>query len=119
MIKLGLMNIEDFNEEDFDFINPDEVEVSRRGAEKTFQPSLLAALQYAAETGEACRIKMFRVDRDDFASKAEFANEKQKASQEIRKHFDELKTQEVISEGCSLKLDWAQSSGIPQARIRG
>tara|TARA_R100001463_G_scaffold34968_1_gene76461 strand:+ start:902 stop:1264 length:363 start_codon:yes stop_codon:yes gene_type:complete len=108
----------DFDDDEFDFINPDEIEVSRRGAEKKFDQGLLHALQRAAETGEALRVKSMRVDRDEFASKAEFANEKQKASQEIRKHFDELKTQEVISESASLKLNWAQSSGIPQAIIR-
>ena len=109
----------DFDEDDFDFINPDEIEVSRRGAEKSFNESLLAALQVAAKTGEALRVKSMKVNRDDFASQAEFANEKQKHSQEIRKHFDELKAQEVISESASLKLNWAQSSGIPQALIRG
>tara|TARA_B100000902_G_scaffold362832_1_gene381416 strand:- start:2399 stop:2746 length:348 start_codon:yes stop_codon:yes gene_type:complete len=115
------MDINDFNfdDEEFDFIDPDEIEVSRRGAQKSFNDSLLAALQVAAETGEALRVKSMKVDRDDFASQAEFANEKQKYSQEIRKHFEELQTQEVISSSASLKLNWAQSSGIPQALIRG
>ena len=113
------MDINDFNEEEFDFIDPDEIEVSRRGAEKSFNDSLLAALQYAAETGEVLRVKSMKVDRSDFASQADFANAKQKHSQEIRKHFDELKTREVIAAESSLKLNWAQSSGIPQALIRG
>ena len=109
----------EFDYDEFDFIDPDEIEVSRRGAEKKFNEGLLRALQFASETGEVLRVKSMRVNRDEFASQADFANEKQKASQEIRKHFTELQAQEVISESASLKLNWAQSSGIPQALIKG
>ena len=109
----------EFDADEFDFIDPDEIEVSRRGAEKKFNEGLLRALTFAAETGEVLRVKSMRVDRSDFASQAEFSNEKQKASQEIRKHFTELQDKEVISESASLKLNWAQSSGIPQALIKG
>ncbi len=109
----------DFDDDEFDFISPDEIEVSRRGAEKKFTESLLRALTFAAETGEVLRVKSMRVDRSEFASQADFANAKQKYSQEIRKHFEELQTQEVISAESSLKLNWAQSTGIPQALIRG
>tara|TARA_B100000902_G_scaffold91162_1_gene94752 strand:+ start:1481 stop:1837 length:357 start_codon:yes stop_codon:yes gene_type:complete len=108
-----------FDDEEFEFISPDEVEVSRRGAEKTFNEGLLNALQWAASTGEALRVKSMQTMREDFASQADFSNQKQKHAQEIRKHFTELQTRGVIAEGSSLKIDWAQSSGIPQARVRG
>ncbi len=113
------MDINDFNEEEFDFINPDEIETSRRGAQKKFNESLMRALELAAETGEVLRVKGMKVERSEFASQADFANAKQKYAQEIRKHFEELQTQEVIPESASLKLNWAQSSGIPQALIKG
>ncbi len=109
----------EFDDDEFDFVDPTEIEVSRRGAQKSFNEGLLRALTFASETGEVLRVKSMRVSRDDFASQAEFANAKQKAAQEIRKHFTELQAQEVIPIESSLKLNWAQSSGIPQALIKG
>ncbi len=93
-----------------------DVSKARRGAEATFEQGLLDLLASALPIGKAVAVTRYAVLRSDCASDEEYRNAKQSKAAEIRKHFDRLVADGIVTGRVS--IHWHPETGTPQVSLR-
>ena len=93
-----------------------DVSKARRGAEATFEQGLLDLLASALPIGKAVAVTRFAVLRSDCTSDEEYRNAKQAKAAEIRKHFDRLVADGIVTGRVS--INWHPVTGTPQVSLR-
>ena len=97
-------------------IDLSDVSKARRGAEATYEQGLLDLLASALPIGKAVRVTRFAVLRTEYASDEDYRNAKQSKSAEIRKHFDRLVADGLVTGRVS--INWHPETGTPQVSLR-
>jgi len=105
------------NDETFgEVIDLSDVSKARRGAEATFEQGLLDLLASALPNGKAVAVTRYAVLRSEYASDEDYRNAKQSKSAEIRKHFDRLVADGLVTGRAS--INWHPETGTPQVSLR-
>lgn len=97
-------------------IDLSDVSKARRGAEATFEQGLLDLLASALPIGKAVAVTRYTVLRSEFTSDEEYRNAKQAKAAEIRKHFDRLVADGLVTGRVS--INWHPVTGTPQCSLR-
>ena len=99
-------------------IDISDIEKSSRGATATFEDGLLDVLEGALADDGAAMLTAFTTKRSDYATKAEFQNEKQRVGALIAKHVKRLVRTGRLPHGYRHSTNWHPVEDAPQVSRR-
>ena len=94
-----------------------DIQTSRRGAEKTYEPGLLTLLSELA-TNPAVIITAWVVARADYDSSESFKNERQKRRAQVVSHVERLVELGTLPAGTKVGCDWHPELNVLQVQVK-
>ena len=94
-------------------ISLDQLQKSRRGAEKTYDVPMLELLTLLAKNPGVI-FNTLKVARADWKDADSFRNERQRIGAMIRSHVDHLVDTKELPDGTKIGIDWHPELSVPQ-----
>ena len=94
-------------------IKLDDVQKSKRGAEKTYDPDMLELLGLLADN-DGVRFDSLVVSRDKCKDADEFRNKRQTLQAQVRSHVEHLVETKVLPAGTTVSINWHPELSVMQ-----